>query len=124
MNVSRAYLLIGAMYLLVGMALGMFMGSHEDFTLAPVHAHINLLGFALMTIFGLAYRLLPHMADTLLARAHFWLHQSGALVFVAALYLKLSGTVTSGSVDAVLAASSGVVFLGMLCWAVNLFRNL
>ncbi len=42
MNISRLYLLIGSLYLLVGVILGMYMGGAQNFELAPVHAHINL----------------------------------------------------------------------------------
>jgi len=41
---------------LVGMSLGIFMGAREDFTLAPVHAHLNLLGWVSMFLYGLYYR--------------------------------------------------------------------
>ncbi|MFD1808492.1 hypothetical protein ACFSHQ_11265 [Gemmobacter lanyuensis] len=61
MNISRSFLLIGSLYLLVGIGLGSHMGASGDHTLAPVHAHINLLGFVLMTLFGLAYRVMPAM---------------------------------------------------------------
>ena len=82
MNISRGFLIIGSLYLLVGIGFGMYMGGSGDHTLAPVHAHINLLGFTLMTVFGLAYRVIPGLADGPLAQAHFWLHQAGALVLL------------------------------------------
>ena len=39
------YIALGAFYLVVGMVLGIVMGIQQDFALAPVHAHINLVGF-------------------------------------------------------------------------------
>ena len=36
--------------------LGIYMGMHEDFTLAPVHAHINLLGWVTLALYGLYHR--------------------------------------------------------------------
>jgi len=41
---------------LTGMSLGIWMGMHEDFTLAPVHAHINLLGWVTLSLYGLYHR--------------------------------------------------------------------
>jgi hypothetical protein len=41
---------------LTGMSLGIWMGVHEDFTLAPVHAHINLLGWVTLSLYGLYHR--------------------------------------------------------------------
>jgi hypothetical protein len=44
MNVSRNFLMIGCLYLLFGILLGMYMGGAGDFSMASVHAHITLLG--------------------------------------------------------------------------------
>jgi hypothetical protein len=41
---------------LSGMSLGIWMGMHEDFALAPVHAHINLLGWVTLSLYGLYHR--------------------------------------------------------------------
>jgi cbb3-type cytochrome oxidase subunit 1 len=123
MNISRNYLIIGSLYLLVGLILGMYMGGKQDFTLAPVHAHINLLGFTLMTLFGVAYRVLPQLADNVLARAHFWLHQIGALVLLIGLFLLMSGNMAEATAAMILPFSEIVVFLGMVAWAINVFRN-
>ena len=41
---------------LSGISLGIWMGMHEDFTLAPVHAHINLLGWVTLALYGLYHR--------------------------------------------------------------------
>lgn len=47
---------IGAVSALTGMGLGIRMGIIQDFQLAPVHAHINLLGWVTMSLFGLYHR--------------------------------------------------------------------
>lgn len=123
MNISRLFLVIGSLYLLVGIILGMYMGSIEDFTLAPVHAHINLLGFTLMTVFGITYRVIPALAGNVLARAHFWLHQLGGLVLLIGLFLLKNGNMAPGVTAITMPVSSIVVFVGMACWAVNVFRT-
>lgn len=123
MNISRNYLVIGSLYLMVGIVLGMYMGGKQDFTLAPVHAHINLLGFTLMTVFGIAYRVMPQLADNVLAKAHFWLHQIGALVLLIGLFLLMSGNMADTTAAKVLPVSEIIVFIGMVAWAVNVFRN-
>jgi hypothetical protein len=61
-RVSSAFLRLGVVALIVGVSLGMWMGASHDFTLRPVHAHINLVGWASMMLFGLTYRVLPHAA--------------------------------------------------------------
>jgi cbb3-type cytochrome oxidase subunit 1 len=123
MNISRTYLLTGSLYLLVGIILGMYMGGKQDFTLAPVHAHINLLGFTLMTLFGVAYRVMPQLAGNLLAKVHFWLHQIGAFVMLIGLFLLMSGNMTPMTAEKILPVSEILVFFGMLAWAINVFRS-
>lgn len=124
MSVSRNFLLIGSLYLIVGILLGFYMSAAEQFGLATVHAHINLLGFAAMTIFGLAYRLIPALAENWLAVAHFWLHQIGALVFVVFLYLLLSKTLAGPVAGPILTLGEVAIFLGALAWFANLWRHL
>ena len=123
MNISRLYLVIGSLYLLVGIVLGMYMGGKQDFTLAPVHAHINLLGFTLMTLFGIAFRVMPNMAQTTLAKAQFWLHQIGGLVLLVGLFLLMSGKMPESTAAMVMPLSEIIVLLAMLCWAANLLKR-
>ncbi|MES2847004.1 MAG: TonB-dependent receptor [Pseudomonadota bacterium] len=123
MNISRNFLVIGSLYLVVGIGFGMYMGGSGDHSLAPVHAHINLLGFTLMTLFGLAYRLIPGMAANGLATAHFWLHQIGAIVLLIGLLLMMTGTVPEATVGPVMPVAEIAVLGGVLCWLVNLVRS-
>lgn len=71
MRYDVGFILAGIFYLIAGEALGTWMGINEDFLLAPVHAHINLLGWVTLTLFGLAYRAYPALAVGWLAGAHF-----------------------------------------------------
>ena len=89
MSVSKGFLVVGAVYLLVGIGLGGYMGASGDHSLMPIHAHINLLGFVLMTIFGLCYRLIPGLGDGPMPKVHFWLHQVGSLGLMVALTLMM-----------------------------------
>jgi len=123
MQISRNFLVIGALYLVLGVLLGMYMGGSGDHTLAPVHAHINLLGFTLMTAFGLSYRLLPALAGSGLAKAHFWLHQIGALVLLAMLAMLFTGRLTEAGMVPLAPIAEVMVLLGAIAFAVNLWRH-
>ncbi len=123
MSISRNFLVMGAIYLLVGICFGMYMGASEDHTLAPVHAHINLLGFTLMTVFGLAYRVMPQMAEGPLAKAHFWLHQVGAFILLVGLFLLMSGKAVPGIPAPILPLAEGLVLLSVVIWLVNVIRR-
>lgn len=122
MNISRNFLVIGSLYLIAGIMLGSYMGGSGDHLLAPVHAHINLLGFTLMTVFGLAYRLIPALAHGRLASAHFWLHQIGVLILLAGLFLMMSGAVDE-SIGVIFPFAELAVLAGALCWAWNLYKR-
>jgi hypothetical protein len=39
-----------------GMVMGIVMGMSQDFTLAPAHAHLNLLGWVTLALYGLYHR--------------------------------------------------------------------
>ncbi|NJC40069.1 hypothetical protein GGQ87_000327 [Brevundimonas alba] len=89
MSVSNNFLRLGALSALVGMTLGVWMGANQDFVLRPVHAHINLLGFASMMLFGLFYRSFPAAARGWLPMAHFALSVLGFLILMPSLALML-----------------------------------
>ncbi len=88
-QVSNNFLRLGVLSALVGMALGVWMGANQDFVLRPVHAHINLLGFASMMLFGLFYRAFPAAGRGWLPMTHFVLSVLGFLILMPSLTLML-----------------------------------
>ena len=47
------FLLVAVVAAMFGMGGGIFMAITHDFTLAPAHAHLNLLGWVSMALYGL-----------------------------------------------------------------------
>ena len=88
-SVSNSFLRLGVLSALVGMALGVWMGANENFTLRPVHAHVNLLGFASMMLFGLFYRAFPAAGRGWTPMAHLVLSVVGFLILMPSLTLML-----------------------------------
>lgn len=123
MNISRGFMVMGAAYLVVGILVGAYMGGSGDTTLVPVHAHINLLGFTLMTIFGIGYRLVPGLAGGMLPKLHFWLHQVGVLLLLIGLTLLLTGKVAESTIGPVFPVLEGAVLLGAILWLVGVVRH-
>ena len=80
------FILLAGLCLTVGVYLGMWMGVNKDFTLAPVHAHLNLLGWASLALFGLTYGVYPEIGRTRLAATHFALAAPSAMLFPYAIY--------------------------------------
>lgn len=82
MSLPRSFLLAALVYALAGMGLGIHMGIGQDFAAAPVHAHINLVGWVTMALFGLIHRAYPALREIKLAWPQFWICQAGALLLV------------------------------------------
>jgi hypothetical protein len=80
---------VSVVVLLVGMLAGIAMGIQENFTLAPAHAHLNLVGGVLLFLFGLYYRLIPSAGRTTLATVQGWMHIIGSILFPAGIALVL-----------------------------------
>ena len=90
-RLSNRFLRLAVLFALVGMSLGYWMGATEQFAAAPVHAHINLLGWVSMALYGLFYRVQPGAARGWLPAVHFWVAVVGLLIFMPALAAKLLG---------------------------------
>jgi hypothetical protein len=84
------FLLLASICLVFGVSLGITMGILHDFSLAPVHAHLNLVGWASLALFGLTYRAWPEMAASRLARIHFALAAPAAVLFPFGVYLAVA----------------------------------
>lgn len=117
---SKWFLRLAVVYFALGVLLGNIMGASNDFTLKSVHAHLNLLGWASMFLFGLWYHVMPAAAKTGLAKAHFWLHNVGLPIQMMALTLFMKGNTALGPV---LGAASATIGIGVLCFAINLWRH-
>lgn len=123
MNISRNFMLIGVLFLIVGIAFGMHMSASGNHTMTAVHVHINLLGFVLMTLFGLVYRTFPAMASHVLAKVHFWLHLVGSIVLLVMLYLLLAGRITEAGMVPLAPISEVAILLGIILFGWNLWQN-
>ena len=120
MMALRCFKLAG-LYLIAGMSLGVFMGATRQFNLAPVHAHINLLGWTLLALVGLIFTRLPRLAETKLAKAFFWIYNIAvpiSMLLLAAVVMGKQG------LDALLGVTSAGIWVGGVCFALNLIFNL
>ncbi|HVO87642.1 MAG TPA: cytochrome-c oxidase [Casimicrobiaceae bacterium] len=115
------FIKIAVLYFAVGVSIGLAMGMTGQFTFMPVHAHINLLGWASLALCGLIYTLYPEAAQTRLAKTHFWLHNVGLPPLMVALAFLLSGHPGAEPVVGVL---SMVVGVGILMFVVNVWLTL
>ena len=110
-RLSLAFFSTGAAFGLAGMVWGSVMGARNDFTLAPAHAHLNLLGWVALSVMGAFYALAGARAPMRLGWINFALSSLGVVVTIPALAKLLSG---DKSVLPFLQAGEGLVILGML----------
>ena len=115
------FLKIAVVYLVIGAVLGLSMGIMQNIALAPVHAHILLLGWASLALAGLVYHLYPAASETRLARWHFWLHNIALPVFMVGLGFVLTGS--EGVIPVVIVAAV-TVLLGLVLFAANVLLNI
>jgi len=111
-NADRHFITIAAVYAMLGMTFGIAMGMKGNFTYADVHAHINLVGWVTLALFGLVYRAYPKMAESRLTAIHFWVANLGALTFIPGIFLVIHrGIMGLVVVGALLTLTSMVIFL-------------
>jgi hypothetical protein len=110
------FLTAAAACLLVGVSLGIGMGITHDFRLAPVHAHLNLVGWTSLALMGLTYRAWPELAERRgPAFAQFALSAVSALLFPFGIYLAIDRGSPGLAIGAALIWAAGVVlFLARL----------
>ena len=111
---------VSAVILLLGMLAGIAMGIEQNFVLAPAHAHLNLIGGALLFLFGLYYRLVPAAGTSTLAKVQGWLHMIGAVLFPAGIAVVL---LKGPSFVAAPIAGSLMVVAAMTLFTVVVFRH-
>ena len=121
-RVSAAFFAVGTLCLFLGMVWGMQMGASEDFTMMPAHAHLNLLGFVTMAIYGIFYALTAATLSPRLAWANLVLSSAGVLLMIPALALFLPARDTSYL--PIMIAGEVTTVLGLVVFAVSVGREL
>jgi hypothetical protein len=114
--IDSAYVVIGVLWLLVGVILGIVMGASHNFQFMPLHAHINLVGFACHSIFGLVYRQWPAMKASRLAPLQFWIFILATPITLIGLYFTLSGGPDLPTIIGSLGLLLGVILFFCVIW--------
>jgi len=112
-RLSLAFFSVGALCVMIGMVWGSIMGSTENFTLAPAHAHLNLVGWATFGLMGTFYALSGRSGR--LGWANFAFSATGVVVLIPSLAMYLSGK--SAFQPGVIAGST-LTMIGMLLFLI------
>jgi hypothetical protein len=111
---SRAWFRVAAVYFAVAVALGVAMGASGDHSLMDVHAHINLLGWVSMSLFGLIGMAYPAITTGRIAAWQFWLYNIGVPVMLVGLAALIKGV---GGADPLLGLGTIATGLGVALFA-------
>lgn len=122
-RVSAAFYFVGVLCVLAGMVFGMWMAGKEDFAAAPAHAHLNLIGWVTMALYGTFYALTAGTLSVKLAWTQFAVSTLGLLVMMPALFLMLLNGNDPKFEPGVIAGSI-LTALGMGIFGVAVFREL
>ena len=80
---AKSFIRASLLWFVAGISLGLAMAVHPAWVVyRPAHAHMNLVGFVVMMIFGVGYQMLPRffghpIHSRVLATAHVWLANLG-----------------------------------------------
>ena len=112
------FFIAGVLCVTLGMFWGIQMAISGNHMLAPAHAHLNLVGWVSMGLFGLYYTLTPTAAAALLAKIHLGLAIAGVVIMVPGIV-----TVLKGGGEGMAAGGSMLTAASMLVFLYTVFRN-
>jgi hypothetical protein len=118
---SRTWFRLAALYFAMGVVMGVTMGASGDHSLYAVHAHVNLLGWVSMTLFGLISALHPSITEGRAAATQFWAYNIGVPLMLGALTLRLKGF---PSVEPVIAFASILIGASVLLFVWLVFSRI
>src|SRR5215470_11304527 len=109
---------LAAIYLVIGMTLGVGMGMSHNFLFRSVHAHVNLLGWASLALAALVFHVFPDTGRTRLASIWFWTYNLSVPTGLGGLALFLLGYTWA---EPVLIVGQLGIWAGALIFAINVF---
>jgi cbb3-type cytochrome oxidase subunit 1 len=118
-RIDVSFLVLAVLLLIAGLCLGIAMGITRDFRLAPVHTHLNLVGWTSMALFGLVYRAYPALAMSRLAMPHLALAALAAILFPLGIYLAVMNEIRYVAI-----VGSLIFLVGTLMFLGNVLRTL
>jgi hypothetical protein len=115
-KIDRYFVGTGIALALVGLTLGIIMGIAQDFTYAPVHAHLNLVGWVTLVLFGFGYRMDVARNDAW-AVFHYVVATAGAVIFPIGIYISMTR-----QQEPIVIVGALLTLGSMLLFAVNFLR--
>lgn len=123
---AKAFIRASLLWFLAGISMGLAMAVHPAWIVyRPAHAHMNLVGFVVMMIFGVGYQILPRffghpIHNRWLAESHIWTANLGLAGMVAGFFLGPN----IGPPGMIVTAVGGVIWaFGAFGFVYNMWRT-
>ncbi|HEV7594137.1 MAG TPA: cbb3-type cytochrome c oxidase subunit I [Gemmatimonadaceae bacterium] len=123
---AKMFIRASLIWFVLGITLGLAMAVHPAWVVyRPAHAHMNLVGFVTMMIFGVGYQMLPRffghpIHSRNFADAHIWLANVGLAGLVAGFLLAPS----IGARSIPVTAAGGILWaIGAYGFVYNMWRT-
>lgn len=120
----NAFFLAASLCILVGANWGLYMSATHDFSTAPAHAHLNLLGWVSLSIMGGFYALLGKDTPLWLVKTNFFLSCAGVVCMITGLGLLFTDTLTLKQLAPLIVAGELSVIAGFVSFACAVFLSL
>jgi len=120
MKASSLSLRAAVLLVVVGMIWGIVMAASGDHSAMPAHAHLNLLGWVSLFLFGIFYHLHPEIDRSRLAIIQAWVWIVGTVILTVGVALVHTGHSIG---DPIAAVSSLIVLAGMLLFGWLVFQR-
>jgi hypothetical protein len=119
MHASSLSFRLAVLCVIAGMAMGIGMAMTQNHALMPAHAHLNLMGWVSLFLFGIYYERRPALDTSRLAMIQVVLWSIGTVVLTVAV-----GAIHLGyhAADPIAAIASLIVLAAMIQFAYFVFR--
>lgn len=122
----KAFIRTSLVWFALGITLGVAMAAYPRWVIyRPAHAHMNVVGWITMMVFGVGYQLLPRLFggqlhSRTLAGVHYWLANIGLLLMITGFILAPH----IGTRSAPVTATGGTMFaIGAFVFVYNMWRT-
>jgi cbb3-type cytochrome oxidase subunit 1 len=120
MKASALSFRLAVLCVLAGMLWGIHMAVSDDHSAFPAHAHLNLLGWVSLFLFGIYYRLHPALERAKSARLQVWSWLAGTVVMAIGVAMVHTGKLAGEPLAGI---GSIIVLASMLLFAWLVFRS-
>ncbi len=120
MKASSLCFKVAVLFVLAGMVWGLQMAIANDHSAFPAHAHLNLLGFVSLFLFGFYYRMYPSLDESRAAFFQVWFWIAGTIIMTIGVALVHTGHEGGYPIAAI---GSIIVLTAMLTFGWVVFRS-